>query len=321
MGETEDWLLAGPPYIEYRTRVELLDQKEDDPEVVQAKKRMLKDPQFKELINELREWPGYPIKRHNDANHPIHKLAFLSELGFNKDDKFIDEIANKVLEGTSEEGPIALKWQLYKRWMGRDGIEMIWAMCDAPLIHYSLIKLGYGEDQRVKDGMKFLIERVRDNGWRCIGSDKLKNFKGPGPKESLCPYATLLMMRLLSNSEELRTSKEAAKGGEALLQRWEFRGTEKPFLFGVGTDFKKLKAPMIWYDILHMTDVLTRFDRFRRDPRLLEMIEVIKDQNIEGKYIPRSIWMAWKGWDFGQKKQPSRYITFIVNQILKRMDS
>ncbi len=34
------------------------------------------------------------------------------------------------------------------------------------------------------------------------------------------------------------------------------RGQKKYFLFGIGTDFHKLKYPLIWYDILHVSDVL-----------------------------------------------------------------
>jgi hypothetical protein len=320
MGDIEEWLIHGPPWVEYRTRIDLLGQKESDPDVISARKRMIEHPLITQLIEELRDWPGYPIKKHNDAKHPIHKLVFISELGFKKKDQYIDEIAQKVLEGTTEEGPIALKWQLYKRWMGRDGIEMMWAMCDAPLLHYSLINLGYGDDERIKNGVEYLVGRIKENGWRCGGSNKLKNFKGPGPRESICPYASLLMMRLLSTSEEFRNSREASRGAEALLQRWELKGTEKPFLFGIGTDFRKLKAPLIWYDILHMTEVLTRFDRFRNDPRLKEMIDILKNKSVDGRYFPESIWMAWKGWDFGQKKEPSRYLSFIVKRMLGRVD-
>lgn len=46
---------------------------------------------------------------------------------------------------------------------------------------------------------------------------------------------------------------------------------------------------------------------------------VIAKQDDEGKYSPESVWQDWKGWDFGQKSQPSGYLTFLVYRILKRM--
>ena len=36
----------------------------------------------------------------------------------------------------------------------------------------------------------------------------------------------------------------------------------------------------------------------------------------DGRYTPESIWNAWKEWDFGQKKAPSPYLTYLVANIL-----
>jgi hypothetical protein len=30
-------------------------------------------------------------------------------------------------------------------------------------------------------------------------------------------------------------------------------------MFAMGSDFAKLRAPLVWYDILHVTETLTRF--------------------------------------------------------------
>ncbi len=90
----------------------------------------------------------------------------------------------------------------------------------------------------------------------------------------------------------------------------------------MGTDFRKIKAPFIWYDILHLLDVLSQFDWLRNDTRIREMIDIVKSKaNDEGRFTPESVWMAWKDWDFGQKKQPSRWLTFLVLRIIKRIDS
>jgi len=87
----------------------------------------------------------------------------------------------------------------------------------------------------------------------------------------------------------------------------------------MGTDFRKLKAPFVWYDILHVLDVLTQFSWLRNDSRLKEMSDIVKPKaNNEGKYTPESEWKAWKEWEFGQKKQPSRWLTFLVLRILLR---
>jgi len=69
-----------------------------------------------------------------------------------------------------------------------------------------------------------------------------------------------------------------------------------------------------------MLPMLSQINRVKTDPRFLEMIDIIRDKaNSDGLYTPESIWMAWKGWDFAQKKQPSPWITFLVLRILKRI--
>lgn len=42
--------------------------------------------------------------------------------------------------------------------------------------------------------------------------------------------------------------------------------------------------------------------------------------DINGFYTVESVWQAWKDWDFGQKKEPSMWITFLVYRILKRIE-
>jgi hypothetical protein len=34
---------------------------------------------------------------------------------------------------------------------------------------------------------------------------------------------------------------------------------------------------------------------------------------------PESVWQAWQDWEFGQKREPSRWVTFLVLRINKRL--
>jgi len=88
----------------------------------------------------------------------------------------------------------------------------------------------------------------------------------------------------------------------------------------MGTNFSKLKAPFIWYDILHVLDVLTQFPWLHNDPRLKEMLDIVRSKADEkGRFMSESIWKAWADWEFGQKKEPSRWLTLITQRILKRL--
>ncbi|NOH01989.1 MAG: hypothetical protein HND47_08495 [Chloroflexi bacterium] len=130
------------------------------------------------------------------------------------------------------------------------------------------------------------------------------------------------MLQALAHVPELREGKSAKTGVESLLRLWEKSREEHPYMFFMGTDFRKLKAPLFWYDILHVLDVLSHFKLARKDKRFKQMLNVVESKaDGEGRYIPESIWTVWKDWDFAQKKVPSRGLTFFVQRILKRSES
>jgi hypothetical protein len=114
--------------------------------------------------------------------------------------------------------------------------------------------------------------------------------------------------------------EQTRAGGEALLGLWETCREQHPYMFYMGTDFCRLKAPLIWYDILHVVDVLSRLPWLRQDRRLDDMVGVMMQQvGTDGRATPGSAWIAWKSWEFGQKKIPSRWITLLVERVRQRM--
>ena len=127
------------------------------------------------------------------------------------------------------------------------------------------------------------------------------------------------MLQLLAQFPEKQNDPAVKIGVEATLSLWEQRKERRPYLFAMGTDFSRLKAPVIWYDILHVTDVLSQFYWTSEDQRLQEMIEVVRNKTDDiGRFTAESIWIDWKTWEFGQKKEPSRWITLTAQKVLKR---
>jgi hypothetical protein len=218
------------------------------------------------------------------------------------------------------EGPFQLPTNIPKHFGGSGTNQWAWALCDAPTIIYSLAKFGLRKDEQVQKAVKYLVNLVHENGWRCVVSKELGKFRGPGRKDDPCPYATLAMLKMLSQFNEWKQSDEAHVGGECLLDLWKRSLKLHPYMFYMGTDFRKIKAPFIWYDILHVLDVLSQFEWLRNDSRLTEISDIVKSKaDNEGKYTPESIWKTWKDWDFGQKKKPSRWLTFLVLNVLRRI--
>ncbi len=319
---TKDWLLDSYPWVEYNTRVVLLKQLSNNAKVIDAKERMLKHPLVTGIIEELREWPGYALKRHNDAKHLIHKLAFLTDIGLkNEDHPLLKETAEKIFNDQTEEGAFQILTNVPVHFGGSGEDEKAWMLCDSPTVLYSIIKLGYTKDKRIDKAINHIISLIRENGWPCAVSPKFGKFRGPGRKDDPCPYANLISLKIFANSLNGKNKDTCKIGVETILNLWTQRKEKKPYLFAMGTDFRKLKAPLIWYDILHVTDVLSQFDWLKNNERLLEMVKVIKEKADEfGQFTAESIWRAYKEWDFGQKREPSPWITFSVYNILNRFE-
>lgn len=321
MQEIINWLLEADPWVEYRARLDLLGQPENAQEVIQARARMVNHPQIQALLQELTNWPGTVLSSHKSASQAYHKLAFIADLGLTKKDPYIPKIAKKVCEHQSEEGPFQLPTNIPKHFGGSGNTQYAWALCDAPTIVYSLIKFGYGNEEQVQRAVKHLAGLIRENGWPCAVSKELGKFRGPGRKGDPCPYANLIMLKMLSQLDGWKGRRETHVAAECLLNLWENSRQTHPYMFYMGTDFRKTKAPLVWYDLLHVLDVLSQFDWLKGDSRLKEMVEVLKSKaDANGRFTPESEWTAWKGWDFAQKKQPSAWLTFLALRIFKRIN-
>jgi hypothetical protein len=318
--KTIEWLLQGEPWVEYRTRLDLLEQPESDPQVSAARKAMLADPKIKSLLGELEDWPGTVLNSHKSASQSFHKLSFIAELGLNFDDPPLKKIVQKVMKHQSKQGPFQLQMNVPVHFGGSGKDEWAWALCDAPIIVSSLIQLGLYDDPRVQNAVEYMNGLIRENGWPCAVSAELGKFRGPGRKDDPCPYATLVMLKVLARVPDLRERKSARLGAETLLSLWEASHEKHPYMFFMGTDFRKLKAPLFWYDILHVLDVLSHFQWTWKDKRFQQMLKTVEAKaKSDGQFISESVWTAWKDWDFGQKKIPSRGLTFFIARILKRV--
>jgi hypothetical protein len=316
-----NWLLEGSAFIQYRTRIDLLGEGDLYPDVQSVRRAMLLQPEIREMVNSLQDWPGKVLASHKSANQSFHTLNFLTDLGLRIDDDGISRIAEKILAQTSPEGPFRLAMNIGEGHGGNGQDSAGWALCDAPNLVYALIQLGLGDDPQVIKAADYLTSLVRDNGWPCAVSKELGNFHGPGSKSSPCPYANLVMLKILSTKPEWINHPAAVTGIETILHLWKNRQDEHPFIFYMGTDFCKLKAPLIWYDILHVLDVLSRYPMATQSDGYKEMLEIVRSKMTgDGVFVAESVYLPYKSWDFGQKKQPSRWITLLVYRILARTE-
>ena len=81
----------------------------------------------------------------------------------------------------------------------------------------------------------------------------------------------------------------------------------------------KLKLPFVWYDILNMLDTLSLYPEIHREKCFKEMVAVVDEKRTDHGFVPESVYLKSKEWDFGQKKEPSEFLNAVVQRIEARI--
>jgi hypothetical protein len=320
MNEKTEWLWkSDEPWTRYRTGKDLLGLPGNNADVQQAYLALREHPLVMILIEKGLGWGSEPFKRHNDAAYPIYAISALADFGLDRSDERIARIAGSVLEHVSDDGGLLTKVNIPKTFGGSGEDVWTWIICDMPTLLYSLLCFGYQDEPAVKRAIALLEGLAEDNGWRCSCHPGLGKFRGPGGKTHPCPVVNVFALKALSCIPRLKDSPAAALGIEMLLNHWEKRKEIKYYLFGIGTEFRKIKYPYVWYNILHVLEVLSRFPLARSDSRYLEMLSELKAQaDPDGRYTASSMYRSWNGWSFADKKTPSPWLTFLAERIAMR---
>ena len=140
--ELVKWLLeSDEPWTRYRTLLDLLDRPEGDADVQATRAEMIAHPLIQALIAEAAAWPGYALKRHNDARHAIYKLSTLADFGVRAGDPGISASVKAVMAHQSPEGAFQTIVNIPKHFGGTGEDMWTWALCDAPTLLYALLAL------------------------------------------------------------------------------------------------------------------------------------------------------------------------------------
>ena len=122
------------PWIRLALFQEFLKLPPNSGEILDLKKTTANHPLIKKIINECKSWPGYPLKRHNDAKHIVQKIGFLADIGLDRQNKNIAAVCQKLLSHQSEDGGFQTQVLIPRVFGGNDRPEWIWILCDFPLM-------------------------------------------------------------------------------------------------------------------------------------------------------------------------------------------
>lgn len=287
--------------------------------LVELRKQVLLSENVQLELDQIRRISEVFVTSHKSATLPMHKLVFLLEMGLTKEVDDIRLAITEILKNKSDEGIYQSLMIVPIHFGGSGDATYSWALCDAPLLLYILLLADMDYEQYIKRGVESIVSMIQDNGFPCVVSKKLGKFRGPGKKSDCCPYATLVVLKMLSVVPTYHNSDIVKRSIDQILMLFTDSLALHPYMFYMGTDFRKLKAPTLWYDILSVTDCLSRFEYARGDERFIKMITIIEKKADEhNRFTPESIYQKYSLWDFGQKKVASPWLTYQCLIILKR---
>jgi hypothetical protein len=308
-----NWLLDGSPWVVYRTLVDLLEKKQDDGEVLAARKAVAGDPLIKKIFRrqDRRGWWGDPGDMHKwwpRKDTTFWMLPVLADFGLTMDEPHLARAAECVMDLQLPGGGF-LGWEPHKA-----------ADCHTAILLEPLAQMGLGDDPRISKAYHWLLSRQRhDGGWWCKGTGQPG---GPRAAEPSCPFATMFVLGALAQRPMLIPKEASHRAVCFLLNCWAHRGRVKypGHDSQIGPSWEKLKYPFTDYRILKFLEVLSHFPSARGDPRTGEMLTSLQTKADDGgRFRPESIVRTWAKFDFGQKKEPSRWITVLAWRVMGRV--
>lgn len=301
-----DWLLEDNSWLKFAVETQLLGKKAE-PSLVAA------DSKIQVLINRLKDSSvGIPALKsgkvaYTSTGNAFWDLFFLADIGLKVEDIHIRNEINDLFKLQQDDGTFILQ----------DGTKSGY-FCIPTIILASLAKMGYNNDPHILRFIERIFETQRlDGGWHCA----LNRAKGKKLQDTeSCPMDNLNILMLLGQYDTYRNDTRLNGAIDLLLVHWKKRMDPwRPYGFGIGNDYLKLKYPAVKYGILRVLDVLSIYPFAIKSKEFNEMIELVMKKSPDGRFFAESVSRSYSEFDFGQTKLPSRWITFLIYRIQKRI--
>ncbi|MHB8104111.1 MAG: hypothetical protein ACYDG5_01035 [Dehalococcoidales bacterium] len=293
-----DWLLAGPLWLKYAVELQLLDTQ---PNVTPA----LKDKSIRAIISRLKsQTTGIPaikagLVHYTETGKAYWDLFFLADVGFTINNTGLEAEAEEIFRYQSRDGSFTIPPNVKDNYF-----------CMSAILIASLAKMGYRDDPRVIKYIRAAVgSQMPGGGWDCYG----ESFNPEGS----CPMDDMNILMLLGQYKDYRENPNLEKAIDHLLKHWETG--DNIYGFGVGKRFRSLQYPAVKYGILRLLDTLSLFPYAVKSRAFRSMLNFVHSKANNGRYFAESAPVDFADFDFSQLKEPSRWVTFLVNRIEKRV--
>ena len=299
--EVLGWLLEGPAWLGYAVELQLLDKTPDVGPV-------LEDSTIGNVINRLKDSNvGIPALKtgkvhYTETGKVYWDLFFLADIGLTVAELALHDDVEEIFRFQEHDGAFVIPPNVKDNYY-----------CMSAILIASLAKMDYHDNPRLIAYIRNIMNsRMSGGGWDCYGD---YGFSGG---ES-CPMDDMNILMLLGQYEQYRESHELNGAIDNLLAHWEER--THLYGFGVGKRFRSLQYPAVKYGILRVLDVLSLFPYAVDSRSFRSMLDFVHEKAVDGRYYAESVNGSYRGFDFDQTAEPSRWITFLIERIDKRVAS
>ena len=319
-----DWLLESDnPSVRFFALTDIVGKSEKDVEVKRARNEIMKIgvvPKILAKQNRAGYWeqPGrfYTAKYKGTA----WQLLILAELDADGKDKRVRKACEFILSTSQDRESGGFSYCTSAKTGG--GLHSGVIPCLTGNMVWSLIRLGYLEDQRVQHGIDWIVTyqrfddgiEERPRGWpyerfeMCFG-------------KHTCHMGAAKALKALAEIPETKRNGEVEnvieKGTEYFLQHHIYKRSH---------DLSRVSKPgwlrfgfplMYQTDVLEILGILTKLGY--KDERMQEAIDlVVSKQDDEGKWKLESTFNGRFQTNIEQKTKPSKWITLGALRVLKR---
>jgi len=324
------WVLASAePYAVWVARTRVLGEGADSAASVAVREAVVADDAVRELADGLPEWGGADdVSGHHSPAYLPNRLNLLADMGVARGDfPTLDARLGQLLQHQDAAG----RFLSLGKAPGRPKPEWGSMLCDTNVITDVLLRFGYADDPQVERALKQIVadagKTPQGRAWQCL-PDRGSTWRGPGRKADVCPQVTLEGLRAFSHLPQGARPTWLIEAARTPLEVWRRRAEERPYMFGHGYQFKSIKWPNFWYDVLWVLETVGRYPELWRGPAatpedrtaIAEMAACLIAYNFDAdaRVTPRRTYKGFERFSFGGKRDASPFATALCYAALTR---
>lgn len=302
--QTFNWLLEGPAWLKFAVKKQLLDQKP-------FLDNSIKTNDINTLIQTI--WSkekGFDALLQGSVSYKKELywyLYFLSDIGFQAEDLNFEKPFQDILELENDQHKFLLSKEMKPDYF-----------CISSILLTTMVRMSEKTKKHLEPHLEVIMDTQRlDGGWHCAKSRAVGQKLETSPS---CVMDNLNILMLLAEYDIYINEPKLEGAINLFLEHWRQQKEWRPYGFGIGTEFKKLRYPALQYGILRVLDVLSKYPYAIKQVEFKDMLDLVLQKGKNDRYQAESVSRMFKQFDFGQTKEPSRWITFLIKRIEKRAE-